>query len=34
MSKNEGGGGKKIKFCIYTHDLIRIYTNVVVSNKQ
>lgn len=27
-------GGKKIKFCIYTHDLIRIYTNVVVSNKQ
>lgn len=25
---------KKIKICIYTHDLIRIYTNVVVSNKQ
>lgn len=31
MAKKEG---KKIKFCIYTHDLIRIYTNVVVSNKQ
>lgn len=30
MAKKEG----KIKFCIYTHDLIRIYTNVVVSNKQ
>lgn len=25
---------KKEEFCIYTHDLIRIYTNVVVSNKQ
>lgn len=27
-------GRKKMKICIYTHDLIRIYTNVVVSNKQ
>lgn len=25
---------REIKFCICTHDLIRIYTDVVVSNKQ
>lgn len=25
---------KEMKFCICTHDLIRIYTDVVVGNKQ
>lgn len=30
----KGKKKKEIKICIYTHDLIRIYTNVVVSNKQ